>query len=261
MSVKAASLQKSDCLLFEGSYYEQLEAVNGNRKEKHMKNKLLTAVPYIVVLIIFNIIFFLIGGADRKASEWIAYGSIHAACLVFLAVVFVVKRNEGRAELSVPLTAISGIYYVLVFIVNLLILIWKPDSVKGCVIAEAVLAGIYMIVFSWLLRADLKTGEQIRKEQSGIRFVRGCSQRIRHLMGKVSDRAVVKKLERVYDYLHASSVQSCKSTETVEREILGAVYELEMSIETNTPEENMQKLDQIMHLAMERNDILKINNQ
>lgn len=226
-----------------------------------MKYRLLTAVPCIVILIIFNIIFFMIGGADRKISEWIAYGSIHGACLVYLAVVFVVKRNEDREELSVPLTVISGIYLALVFIVNLLLLMLKPDRVKGCVIAEIVLAGIYIIVFSRLFLADLKTREQIRKEQSDIRFVRGCSERLRRLMAESSDETVAKKLEKVYDYLHASPVQSCKGTKAAEREILGTVYELEMSIETNTPEQNLQKLDRIMHLAMERNSILKMNNK
>ena len=80
------------------------------------------------------------------------------------------------------------------------------------------------------------------------------------LLNSASDRALKKKLEKVYDILSTSQVKTHPNVLQLESQILSTISDLRISCQTNETEIATTQADSLLHLVEERNRQLKILN-
>ena len=54
----------------------------------------------LIFIIIFNAMFFILGGTDHSVSVWISYGFIHFAYLMLIVTPFFMRRGKSEQCLA-----------------------------------------------------------------------------------------------------------------------------------------------------------------
>lgn len=57
-----------------------------------VKKTILTILLELIFVILFNVIFFMVGGTEHEASVWISYGDIGLITLSLIAILYAILR-------------------------------------------------------------------------------------------------------------------------------------------------------------------------
>ena len=111
-----------------------------------MRKKIILCAFFSIPLILFNLLFFLLGDAVHPKSVWITYAWMQFAFLLLIATPWLARKGENGPVFKIILALISGIYCLVEFIVGLIIIIIAPAGVKGAVVAQIIPFAIYLFV-------------------------------------------------------------------------------------------------------------------
>ena len=95
------------------------------------KKRILWILLDLVFLIIFNTIFFLLGGVHNKSSVWVAYGFIHFSYIMLLFTPSLCKRRTEQIEMRLSVDSVSLLYFWVTFVIGVVFIIVKPDICKS----------------------------------------------------------------------------------------------------------------------------------
>lgn len=79
------------------------------------------------LIILFNILFFLLGGNQPLASVWISYAFIHIALVLMIAAPFITINGKSVHLYRDTTILISSVYFLIQFAVGILLILFKPD--------------------------------------------------------------------------------------------------------------------------------------
>lgn len=135
-----------------------------------MKKKTLMVLLVSLFLILFNVMFFMLGGhVGANASRWVSYGAIHAA---YLLMVFTPTFNcAGKIDriFGLPITTASVLYFAVEFVVGLLFVLFNPVSVKAAVIIQLIVFVFYAACLLTLMIANASAEEaEAEKLKPGV---------------------------------------------------------------------------------------------
>ena len=221
------------------------------------KKRLLWIILDLIFLIVFNVVFFVAGGAKHEASVWIAYGFIHFAYIMMIITPFLVKKSTNTAVLGFPLYSISSTYFIVAFIVGLIFIFAHPQSYKASLLIQIIIAGIYAIMLISHMIANEHTAESIERHEMELRYVKDASAHLKSIMDSVNDKAMSKKIERLYDLLHSSPAKSNNSVRDYELTVLDLIDALDNSIARKDFAAAETTISKIERNASERNRRLK----
>lgn len=210
-----------------------------------------------VFLIVFNVIFFVVGGTEHLASVWVSYGFIHFAYIMLLAVPFLTRSSTNTAVLGFPLSVVSSAYFILAFAAGLIFIFTHPKSCKAALIVQVVIAGIYAVMLLSHMIENESTADHAARRESELRYVKDASTRLKGMMESISDRRLQKKVERLYDLLHSSPVRSNRFVREYESAVLDLLDILEENISRNDIPAAETTIRKIERNAGERNRKLK----
>lgn len=74
--------------------------------------KLLVSFIDLVFIIVFNIVFFAIGGVNHILATWIAYSFIHISYIILLLTSLIIKDKENAVIFNIPIISVTSIYFV-----------------------------------------------------------------------------------------------------------------------------------------------------
>lgn len=211
----------------------------------------------LVFLVIFNTIFFVVGGNEHSASVWISYAFIHFAYIMILATPLLIRKSSSSEIFGFSLYSISSVYFFLEFVVGLVFIFIGSESYKAALLTQIVIAGIYAILLLANMIANEHTADNIERHEEEIIFIKECSSRVKLLLGKLSDKKVNKELENLYDLLHSSPAKSINSVKNIEIDVSNRIDELEVLIRMKDAENVIDICKNIISLVEERNSILK----
>lgn len=221
------------------------------------KKRFLWIILDLVFLIVFNVVFFVAGGTKHEASVWISYGFIHFAYIMMLITPFLVKKSTNTAVLGFPLYSISSAYFLVAFIVGLIFIFTHPESYKMSLIVQVIIAGIYAIMLISNMIANEHTAESVERHEMELRYVKDASAHLKSIMDSVSDKAMRKKIERLYDLLHSSPAKSNNTVRDYELTVLDLIDVLEDSLNRGDIPAANATISKIERNASERNRQLK----
>lgn len=102
----------------------------------------------LIVLICFNVVFYLFNGTGNSTSMWVTYAFVNIA----LILPFLISALKFRkSDMSASAILISGIYCFVELIVGIILLIINPESwIWPFVLQFIILSIAAVLVFSYL---------------------------------------------------------------------------------------------------------------
>jgi len=180
-----------------------------------------------IFLIVFNALFFVLGGTDRNASVWISYGFVHFAYFMLILTPKLTRGKKSWTELGFPLYFISAIYFLVAYVIGAIFILIAPEGFTIAFAVQLCIAGMYgtALVSNMIANERTAEAETIRKTQ--ISYIKEASVKVKSLLDGISDKEAKKKVERVYDALYSSPVKSHPELEDVEYRIQSSIRALE----------------------------------
>lgn len=221
------------------------------------KKSVLWILLDLVFLIVFNIVFFVMGGAQHTASVWISYGFIHFAYIMLVITSFLIRKNSSAAVFGFSLYSISSAYFMAAFIVGVIFIAAHPENYKWSLIVQVVIAGFYAIMLISNMIANEHTADSIERHEMELQYVKESSTMLKGIMEMASDKTLKKKIEKAYDLLHSSQVKSSGAVRDYEVTVMDLIEVLEQNVARNDVVAANTTLDKIMKNANERNRRLR----
>jgi signal transduction histidine kinase len=190
----------------------------------------------LVFLLIFNAIFFVLGGTEN-VSIWISYVFIHFAYFMLLLTPVLIRNGKSAGIFGFALYSISAVYFLIEFVAGLIFIFVSPEHHAAALLVQLCIAAFYDIILISHIIANEHTAdaEQIRQYQIAS-INKDVSAKLKGLLGKISDKETKKKVERVYDMISSSPVQSHPNLAQMENRILQSINELEDEISAGNKE-------------------------
>jgi len=224
------------------------------------KQNTLWIILDLVFLIVFNAVFFVLGGTEHNASVWISYAFIHFAYLMLLLTQKLIRAGKSSAVFGFSLYSISAAYFLVGFVTGVIIILIAPESYRGAFLVQLCIAGIYGVMLISHILANEKTAGVEEKRQHQNLYVKDASAKIKGLLEKVSDKEVKKKIERLYDALYSSPVKSHHSLAQMENSILISIIEIESAVSVGNKARIVSLANSVLAAVNERNIRLKAFN-
>lgn len=221
------------------------------------KKSVLWILLDLVFLIVFNIVFFVMGGAQHTASVWISYGFIHFAYIMLVITPFLIRKSSSAAVFGFSLYSISSAYFFAAFIVGVIFIAAHPENYKWSLIVQVVIAGFYAIMLISNMIANEHTADSIERHEMELQYVKESSAMLKGIMEMASNKALKKKIEKAYDLLHSSQVKSNGAVRDYEVTVMDLIEVLEQNVARNDVTAANTTLDKIMKNANERNRRLR----
>ena len=225
-----------------------------------MKKNVLSTIVYLVFLIIFNLIFYMLGGTEHPASVWISYVFIHIAYLLLVCTTLFVRKGSNAALFGMTLNSISGVYFVVELIVGIIFIKVASESYKAPLIVQAVIASVYVVLLIANIQANDSTADSVERHELEVKYLKEAAMILKKIMGMVDDKTANKKVEKVYDLIQSSPAKSNRNVADLEFQIISEIEQLRMIASGGDAEAVGMCADKIYRLAGERNRQLKLGN-
>lgn len=217
--------------------------------------KILLLIIDVIIIAVFNILFFVIGGTSHIAAVWVAYSFIHIAFALSAIMPFIIK-NE-KILFNMPIITFSGLYFGIQLIVNLAIIFFVFSSLSTAVILNIVMLSIYLIIAISVNIANKDSDMQQEQHKREKHYVNNCSVELKIIMENINDRELKKNIEKAYDVMITSQLSSDESVASIEENIYRLIQDLKFQIANSKIEQAIELSNRIISLANERNLILK----
>ena len=182
------------------------------------------------------------------------------AYIMLMITPLLVRNTTNTAVFAYPLNAISTAYFILAFLVGVGFIIAHPESYIAALVTQIILLGIYAVLFFSHMIANEETADSIERHEMDLEYVKDASSHLKRIADSIDDKQFYKKVERLYDLLHASPVKTNVSVRDYEMAVLDLIDELEMCIANNDYSTAELTINKIERNANERNRRLKFDN-
>ena len=224
------------------------------------KKNVLWGILNLIFLIVFNALFYVLGGVEHNASVWMSYGFIHFAYFMLLFTPKLIHKGKSAAVFGFSLYSISVIYFLVEFVTGIIFILVSPESFKVALLVQLCIAGLYGIMLVSHLLANEYTADAEEKRQPEIPYIKIVSAKVKVLLESINDKETKKIVERVYDAIYSSPVRSHPDLEQMENRILKTVNELASAIESGNKENIISIANSLLFSINERNAHLKSSN-
>ncbi len=221
-------------------------------------NRGLSVLLSLIFLVVFNVLFFLIGGTDRPLSVWVSYIFIHIAYFAVLLTPMLAPRGKESTVLGLPLAAVSYAYFFAEFVIGLIFILAKPASAKGAIAVQLILAACWLFVLVVNLMANNTTSAQMERHAGEVQFIKVASAQLQVLRNSVADVSLRKQIESLYDTMHASPARSTPAVQTFEQAILTQITVLQNAVTAQDQEGIQAAIRSIQMNIATRNQMLSI---
>lgn len=224
------------------------------------KKNVLWLLLDLVFLVIFNVVFFVLGGTEHSASVWISYGFIHFSYIMLMITPKLIRKSSSSAVFGFSLYSISSAYFLIAFIVGVIFVFVRSESYKVSLVSQVIIAGLYLIMLISHMIANEHTADSIERHEMELQYVKESSAKIKGIMGSVEDRKLKKQIEKAYDLIHGSQTKSNNAARDYELTVMDLLEVLEQNIKRNDLVAASTTLDKIIKNAEERNRRVRLGN-
>ena len=224
------------------------------------KTNVLWIILDLIFLVIFNALFFVMGGTEHNLSVWISYGFIHFAYLLLILTPLLIRKGKSAAVFGFSLYSISSAYFLIEFVLGSIFILVASENYKSALLVQLIVAGIYGIMLISHMIANEHTADAEEKRQYEIDYVKKASARLEQMVDGVEDKTVKKKLEKVYDAIYSSPVKSHPNLHQMEMRILDEINELDDAILSGNTDTILSLANSLLRAMNERNMRLRSFN-
>lgn len=222
-----------------------------------MKKNIFKVIIALIFLVLFNLLFFLIGGTQQSDVNWTCYGFIHVAYLCILITPLLSKSKKGLEVISYSLYLRATFYFFTELVVGVLCMVIAPESITWPLIIQSVLLAIFLILQFMSALANDATAQSIEKQKEESIYIKDLAQRIKNSMRYISDADTKKQVVRCYDLVNNSPIESFSQAIDAELRLRNAIETLCNAIETGNYQDFGTKIKGVEYAVQDRNTIIK----
>jgi len=224
------------------------------------KTTLLWIGASLIFLVIFNALFFVIGGTEHAASVWVSYGFIHFAYAMLLLTPFLVTKGKSEAIFRFSLYYVSVVFFAVTLIAGVAFMGLAYEDFNIVLLTHASISGVYVIILIYNIIANRRTADAEEKRQYQIAYVKDATAKLARILKNVSDTEAKKNVERLYDVVNSSPVRSYPSLSQSEERIIQDINELEGIVSAGDNEKIISAANALLDAVNDRNAQLKLLN-
>ena len=224
------------------------------------KSKVLGSLIHLIVLALFNALYFGIGGVDHPASAWISYGFIHFSYVMVIITPYITQKGKDRATYAASMYTITSAYFAIELIVGAIIIIVAPEGHKFSLFSQLIMAAIYLIILFGNMIADEHTAKSVEKHEAELIYVKESCSMLKAIMSDISDKQLYRKIEKAYDLIQSSPVKSATNVLSIESQVISEIDNLGLAVRNDDATAISASADKIVRLANERNRLLRLSN-
>ena len=191
-----------------------------------MKSNIFKIIIAFIFLIVFNALFFILGGTERTTTEWVCYGFIHVSYLCLLSTPLFCNAGKGETVLSASLYLRALFFFFTELIVGICFLWYNPESYSWPAIVQGILLAAFLILQLMSVLANDATKASIAKQRQERIYIRSLAENVKDAMRHVSDSTLRKQMASCYETLNSASIESFPEAAAAELELEGAVNAL-----------------------------------
>jgi len=225
------------------------------------KTTVLWIILSLLFLIIFNAIFFLVGGTDHNASVWISYTFIHFAYFMLLITPALTRKGKSAFIFGITLYSISTAYFLLSFVTGIIFILIAAENINTTLLVQLCIAGLYGIFLISNMIANERTVDTEEKRHHEIAFVKDASAKLKGILENVKDKETKKNIEKVYDAIYSSPAKSHEDLAGTENSIIDSISKLEYEVKAGNKEQIQITADEVLTAINERNRSLLQRNK
>lgn len=224
------------------------------------KSKVLGSLIHLIVLALFNALYFGIGGVDHPASAWISYGFIHFSYVMVIITPYITQKGKDRATYAASMYTITSAYFAIELIVGAIIIIVAPEGHKFSLFSQLIMVAIYLIILFGNMIADEHTAKSVEKHEAELIYVKESCSMLKAIMSDISDKQLYRKVEKAYDLIQSSPVKSATNVLSIESQVISEIDNLGLAVRNGDATAISASADKIVRLANERNRLLRLSN-
>lgn len=221
-----------------------------------MKKSVLYILLELIFPVVFNILFFVLLGAEHTAAVWMSYGFIHFSYLMVILTPFFIGKVKNHAVLGLPLYGVSAAYFIITLLVSLYFMIAGRELHSLCLITHVVITGIYAAGILVNMIANAHTSESIVRHEAETAYIKQASMQLRALIGKIPDKHANRAIEKAYDAMHASPAKSTAAVYELEQQIGNTISELKDAVRQENVSQTRAIAKNLLSIIEERNQRL-----
>ena len=226
-----------------------------------MNANIIKIVIGLIFLIVFNVLFFLLGGTERSDTEWVCYGFIHAAYLCLLVTPLFCNAGKGETVLSASMY-LRALFYFFTELVIGIGFIWydsyNPIPIVWPAIIQGILLAVFLILQLMSVLANDATKASLAKQRQERVYIRSLAENLKEAMRQVNDPALRKQIANCYESLRNSSLESFPEAAAAEMELEGAVNTLCSAIEIGDMSKLTQQIQNVQVAMRHRNQAIRM---
>ncbi len=222
-----------------------------------MKSNIFKVIIGLIFLVLFNGLFFYLGGTEQTKVNWICYGFIHASYLCILLTPLFCKSGKGLKVLSYSLYLRALFYFFTELVVGVVCIAIAPESHAWPLIIQAALLAIFLVLQMMSVLANDATIQSQQKQMEESAYKQDMVQRIRHCMRNISDTSIKKQVEKCYEAVKNSPLQSFPEAKEAEQTLRNAVEVLCIAIENEDYQDIDKKTKRVIYAVQDRNVIIQ----
>lgn len=218
--------------------------------------KYLRIAIYVVILAVFNLVYFFSGGTDRTLTVWLAYAFVYVAVIVsFVAPIYCINYKRIPENLS-TIYGFAWLYTIISVGMNSIFILINLESVKFCIVINCILLTIYFIQLVINLNVNYAVEKKLENIEAERQFVRDTSMKLKMCMTMITEQEVRKAVEKAYDSLRTSPLHSNTEVMKYEVEIIRLAGVLESRIDNGDYVDVINIADEIVKNTKKRNALL-----
>lgn len=223
-----------------------------------MKANILKVIIGLIFLIVFNVLFFLLGGTERSTTEWICYGFIHAAYLCLLCTPLLCNAGKGETVLSASLYLRALFYFFTELVIGIGFMWYNAESPTWPTIVQSVLLMTFLILQLMSVLANDATKASLAKQRQERVYIRSLAEKLKEAMRQVNDPTIRKQIATCYESLSSSSLESFPEAIDAELELENAVNTLCSFVEQGDTSLLGQQIQDVQMALKHRNQAIRM---
>lgn len=224
------------------------------------KSKILGGLSHLIVVALFNALYFGIDGIEHTESSWISYGFIHFSYLLIIITPYITQKGKDRAAYITSMYTITSAYFFIELAVGSIIIIAAPEGYELALFSQLIMAVIDLVILFSNMRTDEYTAQAIEKHEKELTYVKESCSMLKSILGNISDKHLYRQVEKVYDLIQASPVKSAAAVYSIECQVINEIDNLGLAVYNEDAAAISTAADKITQLANKRNRLLRSAN-
>lgn len=232
------------------------------------KNFIGIIIVYSILLVLLNVLVFIVfkpWNYDIKIIKldfWFSYSFLTLAFILQFGSILAIKRNNGAIAIfmGIPLTVLSGIYFLIEAFLSLLFMILAAFSVKTpttlVIILQVLLLGLYLIVAVIALMTKNTISDIDKNNKQKVQNIRILVDQVEIAISMCDDNEVKKLLERFSEDIRYSDPMSIDAVIGLDNKLTCIIEDIKNAVAEKDYEKTKKLVQSGKLTVLERNKMI-----